>query len=179
MSTNEPLYSMSIEDWKEAQKIYMDQLKTEPRFEGMNTAKKAKSIVEAKKAFFSKESEELRNWLCENKFLKESDIKPTTFNQNSPSLPPLSSPGNGQTIEIPLEYFNLLVNKVGALEQELASIKQILSFCSKSTDEIAFQKYYKQNISKYSNGDMTEEEANNEIRKDWINEPQSVKAKFY
>ena len=78
------MYGLDEQKWKEAQKKFMEKLKTEPDLQNLPVARKAKLIVERKKKFFSCESPELKEFLISHNYsVIDSIPSPDNIVQNS------------------------------------------------------------------------------------------------
>ena len=228
-----PLYGLDEQKWKEAQKKFMETIKTEPDLQNLPVARKAKLIVERKKKFFSCESPELKEFLISHNYsVIDSMPSPDNIVQNSsvqssqnssvqssqtapaPTLPTAPAPAatpatpaplpslkhqNGM-IQISAENYNLLLQKISLVENELASIKSILSISTSQhpqhmqipqntqqnqttqnndLDSKAYEKYLAYILPQYINGNLSQEEAIIEAKNEWQNMTPEEKKPFY
>ena len=166
------LYDLTEDQLKEVKDVYGQEVRAQLKERGITGVQLAKEVVNMKKAFFQKETEENRKWLVDHGYIKNSE--PAALQEDG-------------TIQIPKDVFLKLVQKLQDAEKMIKELREELnSFRESAREEESFadkierahEIYLKQAINQYILGGCNNKEAKAEAENDWEGFSQEDKLKY-
>ena len=179
----QPLYGLSQEQWNKAVQDYTTEIRKSPEIKKIEkAADRSKATIERRKAFFQVPTPENKEWLISHKFLNDDDNNSTNSSrsrksnrstqsnkQNKQNASTNATPKFPEKILLNLDEGETaqLSNSIQSIESQIQDLTKLLN--ALLNQDITYDSYEGKFLPIYVSGGLSEDEAKQEIRKDWDN----------